>query len=375
MNIICFSDISWNFLWQRQQQLLTRFPKDWNILYVEPSFWTSLALNLLKFSPLKIFPHHVSKHIKVISIPTFPFFDRYDKLRKINNKLIVFWTKYFIKKDNLTESVLLFYNPRFTCLTNNLGEKLICFDLVDDRYEFEKTPRWVKTQTDFLLEKSDLIITSSQNLFQRLKNNQKENTYYIGNGSDVEHFKKSLQITELPKDIKKINQPILGYIGAIGEWFDFELVEKILKKFPSFSFVIIGWVFKNQKGLVRQLEQKYTNFHFLGEKSYQKLPNYLKAFTVCMIPFRITKLTESLNPIKLYEYLAAGKPVVSTYLPDIEKYKDTIQLAVNHDEFLRMLEQIQNQNHDIEKFIKIAEENNWNDKAQEMVKIIKKYTS
>ena len=369
MDIICFSDIDWDFLWQRHQQLLTRFPKDWNILYVQPSF-----IGLLIKNPIKVLPTQVENNIRIVSLPTMPFIPFSDRfsilLRKINNFLIVFWTRFFMKIYNIKNPVVIIYEPRFSCVVGKLNELLICYEVADDRLEFTQVPRWIKNNIDFLIQKADLVTIASRYLYDKLVKKRRHNIFLVGNGVEVEHFKKARKNVEIPSDICDIKKPIVGYTGAIGEWFDFQLIENILKNYPDFSIVLIGPTFPEQRIEIDRLKKSYTNFYALGKKSYNLLPNFIRAFNVCLIPFKINELTRGVNPNKLYEYLAAGKPVISTALPEVKKYNETIYVAENYGEFLSYINKALTSAHDLEKFFKIADENTWQEKAKEIMKII-----
>lgn len=369
-NIICFSDITWNFLWQRHQQILTRFPHDCNILFVEPSFWLSLAWSVINLSPLDIIPHKVCKNITIISVPTIPFGDKVSILRKINDKLINFWMKIFMKIYHLDDPVLMFYKPRYSCVLGKLDEKMTCYDITDDILEFNASANWLKNNVSKLINDVDLVVTASQRLYEKISQERNENIALIGNGVEANHFKKALGNIEKPKDLENIKSPILGYIGAVGEWFDDSLLEKILKERQDLAVVIIGWSFKLQKKKLKDLQKKYNNLYLLGRRSYQILPNYVKYFDVCLIPFKICQLTASVNPTKLYEYMAAGKPIVSTHMPELNRFKDIVYIANNHDEFLSYLDMALRKKYEIEKSIKIAEENDWNNKASIMINLI-----
>lgn len=365
MDIICFSDINWNFLWQRHQQLLTRFPKDWEILYVQPSF-----IGVLITHPTEAFPMQVGNNIRVVSLPTIPFFDKFSILRKINNVLVVFWIRFFMKIYDIKTPIVIIYEPRFSCVVGKINELSLCYEIADDRLEFTKVPRWIENNIDFLIKKADLVTVASQYLYNKLVEKRRHNIFLVGNGVDVEHFKKARENIEISSDISDIKTPILGYVGTIGEWFDFQLIEAVLKNSPRISIVLIGPIFPEQRNGINRLRKSYPNFYALGKKPYNLLPNFIRAFDVCIIPFKINELTRSVNPNKLYEYLAAGKPVISTALPEVQKYDGTVYVAENYDEFLSYVHKALDSTHDLEKFLKIADENTWEERAKEMIDII-----
>ncbi len=373
MNVICISDVAWNFLWQRQHQLISRFPKDWQILYVEPSFWKALALRILNaYSRIHV-PDNDMDNITVKSIPTIPLFDKSRMSRQINDRIIIHIMRSLTRKYGLENSLLILYNPRFSCLVGKLDESLTCYEIPDDKLEFDAIPSWLEINHTFLIRKVNLITVSGTILYKRISKQRDTDVFLVGNGADISHFKRATLDIEIPVDIKSIKPPILGFIGAIGEWFDFTLVESILQKYPEVAVVLIGWVFNRQRSTLKRLTRKYANLFFLGRRSYDHLPNYVKAFTACIIPFKVYKLTEAVNPTKLYEYLAAGKPVVSTTLPELESYDHVIYLANDYSEFLEFIDKALKTKHDPAKFLDIAYKNDWQVKAQQMIEVIEKY--
>ncbi len=146
-----------------------------------------------------------------------------------------------------------------------------------------------------------------------------KNVHLVRNGTDFELFN---QLT--PNGIlKDINGPIIGYYGAIAEWFDTELIVHCAMEHPDWNFVLIG----STVGCDTSSLEKLKNVHLLGEKPYKELPLYLYHFDVCTIPFKINPLTLATNPVKFYEYLSSGKPVVTVRLPELEPYADLCYLA------------------------------------------------
>ena len=116
MNVICFSDITWNFLWQRQQQMISRFPKDWEIHFVEPSFWLSVIWGIIRRDFFRFIPHKVEDNLQVTSIVTIPFGDKFESIRKLNDSLIKKGVKRLAAKHKMKNPVLLFYKPRYSCV-------------------------------------------------------------------------------------------------------------------------------------------------------------------------------------------------------------------------------------------------------------------
>ena len=148
-----------------------------------------------------------------------------------------------------------------------------------------------------------------------------------------DHFSKaSSKDTNIPKEIDAIKRPIIGFFGLIREWLDMELIKHLATKCPDLSIVLIG-----KSAVDTSTLNGVKNIHLLGHKDYSTLPSYAKAFDVCIIPFKVNELTRNVNPIKLREYLAMGKPVVSTYMLEVAKYK-VVEIAETYDEFVKKIE-------------------------------------
>ena len=364
MNIICFSDICWDFIWQRHQQLLTRFPASWKILFIEPiSIWEILK------EPKSIIPRKIN-NIIIFSVPRLSFFENKKLLRKINDFCSLLIIKAIIWKCKIAKPVFLFYEPRYSSMIGHLDKKLILYEVIDNRLGFTEVTGWMRYYIDMLIKKADVVTASSNNLYEYALSSGAKKVFLVRNAADIDHFK--TKEYDIPEDIRFLKKPIIGYVGALYEWFDFELLEKIAIKFPGYSILLIGPVHPEQKKIIDALE-KYENICFTGKKSYDELPEYISQFNIAIIPFKINNLTNYVNPVKLYEYIAADKPVVSTALPDIFEYKDVVYIAENQEEFLQQIEiaLIKKQKGN---YNSILVDNTWDKRADQMIEIIQKYS-
>jgi len=206
---------------------------------------------------------------------------------------------------------------------------LIVFDAVDE--PVEEFAHWA-ADVDLLRSGADLIFASSRALYEAHAG-QHPNVHLCPNGADFSHFVKAAMPGAVPGDLARIPAPIVGYHGALASWVDWELVKVTAAANPDLSFVFIGPLFSGSEKL-----PSGPNLHFLGHRDYRLLPSYLRGFDVGIIPFRLSALTAACNPIKLWEYLAAGKPVVSTPLPEVQQYKE-VYVAADPYEFSACLRQ------------------------------------
>ncbi|MBN1349994.1 glycosyltransferase, partial [candidate division KSB1 bacterium] len=239
---------------------------------------------------------------------------------------------------------------------------------VDEYSEFEGVPAdAIRELEQRIVRKADFVFVTSKALLEKKRNGNPQ-THYIPHGVHIEHFNQALAPqTTVPSDIADIPHPIIGFYGLIESWLDLDMVQFLVESRPQWSFVFIG----NSKVDLSQL-QKYKNLHFLGRRNYQDLPGYNKAFDVAIIPFLRNELTRNVNPIKLREYLAAGSAVVTTYMPEIEQYKDIIGIADSPQDFLEETEAMlkKNSESDVRKRLQAVQAESWQARMEQLSKII-----
>jgi glycosyltransferase involved in cell wall biosynthesis len=199
-----------------------------------------------------------------------------------------------------------------------------------------------------------------------------KNCFYLPNAADFEHFHSAVQVKQRPKEIESLSRPIIGFIGAIFDWIDIDLICKLAKLHPNYSILLVGPVNYGLKKL-----RKHSNIVMVGAKQYKILPQYLSCMDVCLLPFKINKLTMASNPIKLYEYLAAGKPVVSTALPEVcGNASDIVYIGENNEDFIKKVEEAVSENKKPEnedailKRINFAKNNSWEKRIETFEKLI-----
>lgn len=238
-----------------------------------------------------------------------------------------------------------------------LNTDLILFDSVDEPLgEFAS---WLPSYANAVL-RSDVVIASARSLVKRAAQYTKSQVSLIPNGCDYSHFQ-AAQMRHII-DCKPFNlgRPIIGYIGAIAPWLDRGLIHEMGRSLPDHEFVFIGPLL-HQKGI----GFTSSNMHYLGPKKYADLPSYMSNFSYCLIPFKITEMTKGVNPVKFWEYLASGNPILSTPLPEIPNEYVTI---ITEDTFC--VSSIKLKNGGREERIKLARDNSWAERAANVLTII-----
>jgi glycosyltransferase involved in cell wall biosynthesis len=206
---------------------------------------------------------------------------------------------------------------------------------MDELAQFRFAPPSLREREQLLISRADVVFTGGYQLFQS-KSRYHSNVHFYGCGVDAEHFSRARRPeTEVPADVAKLSRPIFGYFGVIDERLDYALLAQIAQEMPDASIVMIGPFAKVEQDSL----PNYPNIHWLGQRAYTDLPALVKAFDVCLMPFALNEATQYINPTKTLEYMAAGKPVVSTAVPDVlHHFTPIVDVALTAEEFIAAIQ-------------------------------------
>jgi glycosyltransferase involved in cell wall biosynthesis len=268
---------------------------------------------------------------------------------------------------------LLWINDPFTVDTiGALNECGVVYDCIDSFSSFSWSNSAVQKWENQLIRKASIILTTAKKLYH---NHSVINsaTYLVPNAADFGHFSNVETMPNIPADLQSIHQPRVGFIGAIYEWLDFALLERLAHERPDWNLVLVGPKQHNVE------IPKADNIFWLGVKEYRELPNYLHHLDIMLIPFLINETTINANPIKMWEYLAGGKMIVATDIPEIPDIPGVIRVSHDHEEFIHhcahALDTLyhHSQNSLISKARSIAEANSWDERCRTIINILKKH--
>ena len=227
-----------------------------------------------------------------------------------------------------------FYSPMVApVFLGQFNTAAVVYDCMDELAKFRGAPADLPERESVLLAAADVVFTGGYQLFKR-KSRLHGNVHFYGCGVDVEHYAKASRAdTAIPADIASLPSPVLGYFGVIDERLDYELIDTLARTFATGSVVMIGPFAKiDPHSLPRR-----SNLHWLGQRSYAELPAYVKAFDVCLMPFALNEATENINPTKTLEYMAAGKPIVSTAVADVVRnFTPIVEVAASSADFVAL---------------------------------------
>ena len=291
--------------------------------------------------------------------------NRFDLLKELNKKKIF---------DIYSTDNSLTYN--FIEEELKKGNKIL-YEYIDEIHPLISGKSIPKSTIDrhkkILRNEECMVIASSDKLYKEVMSYRSKNFALVTNGVDYYHFRQEFQEEEFTEDILSIKnrkKPVIGYFGALAVWFDYELIQKLAAERPEYEILIIG---VNYDGSTEKYNlNKYSNVTILGPVSYQDLPKYASTFDISTIPFLINEITESTSPIKLFEYMALGKPIVTTNIAECQKYKSVL-IAVDHQDYIRKIDQalaLRTNEEYCAILNREAKENSWEIKAQQIINLI-----
>lgn len=364
--IVVFSHLRWGFVWQRPQQFLSRFAKKHKILFIEEPFF-----DLKEGSDPRIDYHKVMPNVTVVTPHVSKEWNRSPKMPA---KLREF-TKTAIEAMNdsgeFDRPLLWYYSPMDSAWSLGYFENRgVVYDCMDELNQFTGAPKSLVANEARLIEHADIVFTGGYELGEK-KRKQHDNVHTFGCGVEFDHFGKAGDPqTQIPPDIDFMTRPILGWMGVVDERVDYAMVGEMARMRPDWSFAMVGPVVKVDPNLLPHA----PNLFWLGGRDYQQLPNYCRAFDVNMMCFANNAATQYINPTKGLEYMATGKPIVSTHVRDVvRQWSEIVYLAKNAEEFIAAAEQALKdpKGERVQRGLELAKKCSWESTVATMQQLIK----
>jgi glycosyltransferase involved in cell wall biosynthesis len=335
--IIVHSHLGWDWVWQRPQQFFSRLAERHSVLFVEgPVPKPGIASPTVEIRELTEYPNII---VLRMAMPENRWSNGAwvdDQRRRLVNEVLT-----GPLGERFADPVQWFYDPMaVTAFAGRMNERAIVFDCMDQLSQFRGAPDTLVAREMELLQIADVVFAGGPKLGKekRLIN---PNTYAYGCGVDTEHFGKALlPETVVPVELSNLSKPIFGFFGVVDERMDYELLAKLADATPGGNVVIVGPSIKVDPATFPQR----SNLHWLGGRDYNQLPNYACAFDVCLVPFALNAATEYVNPTKVLEYMATGRPVVSTAIDDVVlQFSEVVKIGNTHEQFIQLChEQVEN---------------------------------
>lgn len=322
--LLCLSHLRWSFVYQRPQHLMTRFARDYNLLFLEEPVVTEQSQAWLEIRP-------EDGGVQVL-VPRLPHDCGGEAATQVQRNLL----DGYLQQLKVEELILWFYTPMALAFASHLQPRLTVYDCMDELSAFRGAPAALIERERELLLRADLVFTGGYSLYEA-KCELHSSAHPFPSSVDVEHFAAARDAQPDPTDQAALGHPRLGFYGVIDERLDLDLIDEVARLRPDWQLVLVGPVVKiNPAELPRR-----DNIHYLGAKSYDELPAYLAGWDVAIMPFAMNESTRFISPTKTPEYLAGGRPVVSTPIIDVVRsYGDSglVRIATDAAEFVAATE-------------------------------------
>jgi glycosyltransferase involved in cell wall biosynthesis len=325
MNLVVFSHLRWDFVFQRPQHLLSRLSRHHPVVYIEEPVFDAgepFLEEIEAAAQVRVLRPHTPVHAPGFHDDQLPFLE----------PLIEHW----LERNRIGDYVVWFYTPMALPLMADLTPSAVVYDCMDELSSFKGAPRQMLQREASLLRRADLVLTGGPSLYEA-KRTANPYVLCLPSAVDAAHFARdnALAKADLVARAEELQgaiaHPRLGYYGVIDERLDLDLLKSVAQAEPSWQLVMVGPVAKIDPADL----PRAPNIHWLGQQSYDLLPQLVAGWDVCLMPFALNEATRHISPTKTLEYMAAGRAVVSTAVQDvITLYGDAVRVAENRAAFL-----------------------------------------
>lgn len=368
MNIVWFSEIKWSYLRTRKQQIIRRFPPDWKVLFIEPvvkgarnRYWPrrdgSVTYATVPF--FKGTPYAIVNRLQCSRLGQFLF-----------HAMAYLWIGLLLRMTGFASAdrVVCTSNVYYIRIICRLRRRFLVYDCNDYPLGFKARLPIVDRYFWETAKEADVVTTVSTRLADELRKVRTEGIVVIGNGVDTSLFSNS---AIRPGDFPPASKPVIFFSGAVSEWFDVELLQRIHREIPQASLVIVG---PHKDAATSQALHAFARegrVFLVDAKPHDELPKYVAQADVCIFPAKFNERSFGANPNTIYEFMAAGKPVVTMSLSDeLRALSHVIRVADSADEFVAMVKEALACSHDADRTRSEAQRHDWKHRADQFVALL-----
>ena len=377
-NILCFGSEKWEYP-GFQQTIMRKLSTSNRVIFVNPLGSRKAKLD---YSQLNIYLRKIKRTFAkkyapatncLVCSPWIIPLVYNSMITPLNKQLVKYQFGKLLTKNNFRPYILWIGTPTAAFLLDLFNPEMTVYHAVDRYSEFSFVDQEkIRHYEKIVAEKADVILCTSDAIRDDLVKYNKF-AYTVTHAVDTNHFNPT-RTFDIPDELKDINRPLVGFIGGLADWVDYDLLYNVAKKIPDICLVLIG---RKYDSVDFSSLQRLPNVLWLGYKDFAILPKYLNMFSVCLIPYVINDRLEAVDPIKLREYLSMGKSVVSTDLPEVRKLNHLVYIGKNADDFVAKVKvaiEENNSNLTLER-VAIAQRSNWPAKISEISNILDKRLS
>lgn len=379
-SILCFAPNPWSDIWRNRHQIMSILAPRNRVMYVEPRTYLRQTMSMMRAGQMRwadlrgervtavrpnLYVYHNLDHAPISG--RFP-------LKQITATMRVNSLRRHLHRLGFGKPILWLCRPEMEDVIGQFDEKLLLYHVVDEysAYEGVSDPEIAQRREQNILERADLILTTAPALWES-KRAHNPNTHLVPNAVNYEAFAQAMQSDEpLPDDLAALPRPLAGYVGAINAKLDLSLFAALVEAHPEWTLALVGPVSLPETDSLLQSLRAKENVHFLGKKSVGEVPHYIKGLDVCLLPYRRNEWTRNISSLKLYEYLACGKPVVSSDVPAAGDHADIVAIAQNAGQFVDLvLKAIQDSSDEaIRRRMAVACQNTWRHRVEQISALI-----
>jgi glycosyltransferase involved in cell wall biosynthesis len=390
--IVCVATRDWDSMWRNNQQIMSRLAAQNRVLYFEPGrtptepVLAEMRRNLPNFVRLR--PQKLHNNLILIPTPSCLPLARRRLPRAvlrvmvplvgwINARILIRQIRWAMRRLDVHAPILWLYEPGHAHLIGKFGEKLVCYTNYDEYAHILSNQRikaLVQRSDDQLSRRADVIFATGRAQWER-RRKLNPNAHFVPNGVDFDLFHTALDPgTPVPPDIADLPRPVIGYTGWLAHQIDIDLLLRTAEAYAGGSLVLVGPDEMPKDERYHRL-RSLPNVHLLGRKPRADLPAYLKAFDVALIPYVLAGYTLTAYPLKLHEYLAAGRAVVSTALPEVRPFEHIVRLAETPDEFIHQIGAAlcDDAPEAFQARVDVARQNTWDQRVAEIYRILEPF--
>ena len=315
--LLCFSHLRWDFVFQRPQHLMSRFAKDMTVVFWEEP----IEIERRETAFLKVRQSDDNSNLRIVTPHLPQGLDEGQREAALKRLLDAHVSVY------ARPLVAWYYTPMMLPFSRHLDASAVGYDAMDELSQFKFAPERLLDLEQELLDRADVVFTGGVSLYEA-KKDRHANAHCFPSSVDLKHFAKARRELPQPADQADLKHPRLGFYGVIDERFDIDMLRQMADMRPDWSFVMVGPVVK----IAEEDLPRAANIHYVGGKTYEQLPVYLSGWDVALMPFALNESTQFISPTKTPEYLAGGKPVVSSAIKDVVRTYGHLQgVHIAHD--------------------------------------------
>lgn len=386
LTIVCFSSQPWeDGMWTNKQHVMSRVAKQHRVVFVNFGgqspfkFAKNNGVSLASLGRPSVRRVDTSLEVLDVWAPTWlNFLGRGHAAREWNDfEHRVDVVNRWLREQGIEDVVVWVYHPGYGASVARLPQRLVVYDCVDEYSafpEFKGAEEWIRRRERELCQLASVVTCTAPALYETKRELAPGRTHLVHNVGDFAHFQQAMDSdTRVPLDLASARRPVIGFIGAVSDYkLNIDWLAHLAQARPDWTLAVIGPTGVADPGTDVARLQALPNVKLMGHRSYDELPNYLKGFDVAVIPYRINDYTRAVFPIKFFEFMASGRPVVISALPAVQRYWGATLVAETADDFVQKCQQALSADSESarERRLQLARENSWPERVKKLLGLV-----